>query len=198
MKTRAPRTKKRIPCEVKSGQTRHAGMILDMSASGLFIQTSAAHPPGTRVSLDLNLPNGGQLVLQGSVARRKMVPARLRSVETGGIGVRLDYAPEEFFQLIARVQGAEPKAEAPAQPVAKPVAAARPAARPPAAPRPPTPPRPPAPPRALYRVRVAQAAGARSRFVDVRAESVKAAQAQVLAELGEGWKVLSCELRRSA
>jgi len=194
---RAPRSKKRIPCEVKSGHHRHSGMILDVSASGLFIQTSAAHPPGTRVSVDLNLPGRGQLVLQGSVARRKMVPARLRSVESGGIGVRLDYAPEEFFQLIARVQGAsgpEAKAEVPSQPVAKPA----PAARPSQAPRPATPPRPPAPPRALYRVRVAQAAGARSRFLDVRAESVKAAQAQVLAELGDGWKVLSCELRSSA
>jgi hypothetical protein len=179
-------------------------MILDVSASGLFIQTSAAHPPGTRVSIDLNLATGGQLVLQGSVARRKMVPARLRSVETGGIGVRLDYAPEEFFQLIARVQGAEPKTEAASTPAAKPPTIERAAVRPAAPPRPATPPRratpprPPAPPRGLYRVRVAQAAGARSRYLDVRAESVTAAQAQVLAELGAGWKVLSCELRSSA
>jgi hypothetical protein len=197
MKSRAPRSKKRIPCEVKSGQHRHAGMILDVSATGLFIQTSAAHPPGTRVNVDVNLPSGSQLLLQGSVARRKVVPARLRSVETGGIGVRLDYAPEEFFQLIARVQGTEAKAETTAPPVAKPAQAPRPTARP-STPRPAAPPRQAAPPRALYRVRVAQAAGARSRFLDVRAESVKAAQAQVLAELGDGWKILSCELRSSA
>ena len=49
---RAERIKQRLTCELIIGDRRHPGIVLDISETGLFVQTSASPPQGERARLD--------------------------------------------------------------------------------------------------------------------------------------------------
>jgi len=200
-----------MTCRVHADGRQHNGIVLDLSGSGLFIQTSAKLPPGIRVDIDLSLPDDTAR-MQIEVVRRKQVPAQLLTVAQGGIGVRILTAPESYYRFLHELQEkerealrlaaqggvseaepAKPRAIAPQPKLAatpKPVASPKPVAPPrPAAPPPP----PPKPPEPRFRVRVCQTQGARSRVIDVAAVNADAASRQVLGELGQEWKLLKVD-----
>jgi hypothetical protein len=187
-----------MTCRVHADGRQHNGIVLDLSGSGLFIQTSAKLSPGVRVDIELSLPDDTAR-MQIEVVRRKQVPAQLLTVAQGGIGVRILAAPESYYRFLHELQEKEreaarlaaqaaPEAAPPRAPAAqKPAAAPRPAATPrPAAP-------PPEPPKPRFRVRVCQTQGARSRVIDVAAVNADTASRQVLAELGVEWKLLKVD-----
>ena len=198
-----------MSCRVHVEGRQHNGIVLDLSGSGLFIQTGAKLSPGARVDIDLSLPDEVAR-MQVDVVRRKQVPAQLLTVAQGGIGVRIVSAPEAYYRFLQQLQererqqhGESGSADGP-QPVAAPARGATPcrvapasaapqAARPLAPPAPPAPPKPAAPPKPHFRVRVCQTQGARSRVVDVAATDAQEASRQVLRELGEEWKLLMVE-----
>ena len=122
---RMPRTKKRLSCRVTVNQQRYSGIVLDVSATGMFVQTSVTPTPGTQVTLDVQLPNGDKLQLCAVVARRRNVPAHLKSIAQGGVGLCLEAAPEEYFRLIKELQGPRPEAAAPAKEAPQPEQAPR-------------------------------------------------------------------------
>ena len=205
------RSKRRMTCRVHVDGRQHNGIVLDLSGSGLFIQTGAKLAPGVRVDIDLSMPDGDAR-MQIEVVRRKQVPPQLLTVAQGGIGVRILSAPEAYYRFLHELQEKERELEARAaattpqagsaravspSPAPRPASPARPASvseKPAAAPalRPPPPPKP-EPPKPRFRVRVCQTQGARSRVVDVAAASADAAARQVLAELGEEWKLLKVD-----
>ncbi len=41
-----PRFKKRLPCRVRRGPSTYSGMVVDLSRTGLFVQTGAGAKPG--------------------------------------------------------------------------------------------------------------------------------------------------------
>jgi len=94
---RSKRSKRRFPCEFLANEQLYRGIVLDVSRTGLFVQTDATIPPGTTLDLDLtgsgNVPN---MTLRGVVARRRMVPAPLANAIRRGIGVKIIEAPEEW------------------------------------------------------------------------------------------------------
>jgi PilZ domain-containing protein len=207
------RSKRRMTCRVHVDGRQHNGIVLDLSGSGLFIQTGAKLAPGVRVDIDLSLPDGDAR-MQIEVVRRKQVPPQLLTVAQGGIGVRILTAPENYYRFLHDLQEKERELEARAAPAPpspsparpspvsqKPAAAPqRPAPAPPkpvAAPPKPVPPPPPPPkpepPKPRFRVRVCQTQGARSRVIDVAAANADAAARQVLGELGEEWKLLKVD-----
>jgi Tfp pilus assembly protein PilZ len=105
-----PRFKKRIPCKLKQGQGTFAGMILDVSRTGLFVRTSAAAKPGEQV--DVVLSSGERIELSAQVVWQQRVPPRLRSVAEGGLGLKIRYAPEPYFALLAEAaRGSAPASE---------------------------------------------------------------------------------------
>lgn len=104
-KRRMPRTRKRLSCSLMVNSQRYTGIVLDISATGLFIQTSVAPKPGTIVNFEMRLPSGESLSLQASVARRRNVPAHMQSIARGGIGLCLESTPEEYFALVEAIQG---------------------------------------------------------------------------------------------
>jgi len=107
-----PRSKKRISCAITVDGHRYAGIVLDVSATGVFVQTSATPKMGSNVTLELQLSGIETLPIRARVARRHSVPARLKSIVHGGIGLALEGAPEEYFRLIGELQG--PRETAPA------------------------------------------------------------------------------------
>ncbi|MGH0030691.1 MAG: PilZ domain-containing protein [Myxococcota bacterium] len=165
------RTKRRTPCTFSIGGRRQNGFVLDLSQTGLFIQTSADPRPGER--LDIEVVFGGQvLAMHVEVARRKKVPPQLLTVAQGGIGVRILSAPEGYYAMLAEINGPSRDVRGAQAPAADGSAAAA------------------EPEGPAFRVRVKQVQGTRTRSVRIVAEDEETARSQVLDDLGDEWKIL--------
>jgi hypothetical protein len=158
------RKKRRIPCTLWVGTREHNALVLDLSPSGLFIQTHAKTQRGER--LRIRIHESTVMELEVEVARTKHVPPNLLAATKGGIGVRVVSAPEEYYQLLAELGISDGTRTLELEPE----------------------------PGLRYRVHVAQTGGPRSRRVEVAASDEDAARVRVLEELGDGWKVLRVEL----
>lgn len=170
----AKRTKRRMACRISIGGQRFSGVVLDLSSSGLFVQTTARPRAREFVSVELSVVGRRERVrLDAQVARVFLVPAQLVAVAQGGLGLRITNAPESFFELLRTIQ-----VEAPAD-VGRPRAASGSGTADEAEGR-------------SYRLRVTQLGRARTRTLQVIAGSPEEAVAFALAEVGEGWKVLEC------
>lgn len=89
----------RFRCEFVHEGHKLAGIVTDVSARGVFIETSHRIPPGTELRLLLRDPRGSY-ELMGRVRREKRSHRSARQVLSGGFGVRLDVIPEPFFRLL--------------------------------------------------------------------------------------------------
>jgi hypothetical protein len=194
---RAQRVKRRMTCELALAGREYRGIVLDLSETGIFVQTEATPAPSERLRIRLHAPDGSEVELEATVARRQVAPPQLTTVVRGGLGLRVDRPPEAYFRLLgmaaAEAQGATARALAKGFAGSPPPAAASrsaPAAPPAAA----APPEPPPEPDPAFRVRVKQSDGPRSRTLTVRARSPSEARKRALAELGgRGWEILSVE-----
>lgn len=183
------RTKRRTPCSFTMNGRRQNGFVLDLSRTGLFIQTSADPDPGDRLDIQVVLDDK-VLPMHVEVARRKKVPPQLLTVAQGGIGVRILSAPEDYYTALAALSGPSRDMRGSAKP---PVAGgpsrrksstAGPVARAPGTPAAPDPGLP------RFRVRVAQVNGTRTRTIRVSARNEAQARRQVMDDLGDEWKIL--------
>ncbi len=172
----AKRFRRRMACELIADGRPQRAIVLDVSSTGMFVQTSTRLVPGTPVDLQLRFEaNDEPIAIRARVVRHRAVPANLTSIAQGGIGLRIVDAPPSFYE---RLRGQDDDAATernPAGPVAR-----RPAPA-------------PAPSGPRFRVRVKQTDGPRSRIVDVAAETADAARAMALAELGSGWEALGAD-----
>ena len=101
----------RVPCELRIGGRDHRGFVLDISARGLFVQTKATAPDGTEVQLVLRGPDRDPIHLTATVARIKASHRAVAVVKTGGLGLRVDSAPEDFFKLVMELVAKAPRGE---------------------------------------------------------------------------------------
>ena len=168
------------------GSQRYSGVILDVSATGFFVQTIAKPSPQDRVTVEISVPGQREPVrVEACVARLRVVPPQLMNVAHGGLGLRITNAPEAYFKFLGALMPESPTPEAAPAPLAPRDEAPAPAG----------PPEPRAPAvcgagERAFRVRVSQNGGRRSRTLRRAAASAEAAAALVLAEIGEGWRVL--------
>lgn len=192
--SRSARVKRRLTCELELDCRRYRGIVLDLSETGVFVQTEATPKPGNRLRLRFHGSAGGAFEVDASVARRQVAPPQLASVVRGGLGLRVHAPPPAYFELLGRPGEAAAAASAPAaaapgtSPRTAPAGAARAAPAPAPA---------PAPAGEPYRVRLKQSDGPRSRSVEVRATSPSEAAQRALADAGRGWEVLRVEPARS-
>jgi hypothetical protein len=77
------------------------GFTHDISPTGIFVRTTFIPDNGESVTLRLLVRDGRKVRLRGTVVRSYRVPANLRRYVASGFGVRLDEAPEEYFELLA-------------------------------------------------------------------------------------------------
>lgn len=145
--------------------------VLDLSSTGLFVQTGARLRPGADVEVRLQIATLPEpLLLRARVARTKQVPTQLTTIAHGGVGLRLREVPKHYLEAIERLDsgtglraGEQPKASAPAVD------------------------------RPRFRVRVKQSDGPRSRSIDLCADDPEQARAFALREVGTGWEAVSAE-----
>lgn len=162
-----PRFRQRLPCQLRAGQSAFAGMVLNLSRGGLFVQTTAGVRPGQAVRLELSLGPHGAIPIEGRVVWRRVVASQLRTVMAGGFGLRIRSAPKpylEYLEGLAQGDRTPPPSSAP------PTAPARPSD--------------------AYRVRLQQQDGPRSRVLTVNAESEKDARRRALQIVGGTWVVV--------
>jgi hypothetical protein len=177
----AKRIRRRMACELKAEGRQQRAIVLDLSRTGLFVQTSARLAPGAQVELWLQFEDQREpILLRAAVARQKAVPSNLTSVAQGGVGLRIVDAPRAYYELLGETG---PPPAATTGPASKPAAPAPVEAKAAA----------PAPALPRFRVRVKQSDGPRSRILDIVAETAERAVAAALAQVGKGWEALGAE-----
>jgi len=173
----ARRQKRRMFCEIVHEGRAQRAIVLDVSRTGLFVQTSARLAPGTELEILLRLEANAEPVrLRTAVARQKAVPAQLTQIAHGGMGLRILEAPREYYHAIGEPapwpgMGARRPAQA--------TASTAPASTAPQKPR--------------FRVRVKQREGSRSRVLEIAAETPERACALALVAVGPGWEALGAD-----
>lgn len=176
----AKRHRWRLPCEIVFDGVAQRAIVLDLSASGIFVQTGARLRPGSDVEIRLQLDTESEpLLLRASVARAKQVPSQLTTVAHGGVGLRLLNAPNAYFEAIAALEsGKSLRGHV--------VASGAPVENKRSDPA-------PAPPRPRFRVRVQQSDGPRSRTIELAADHEDQARVLALREVGAGWEAVKAE-----
>jgi len=166
----ATRHRWRLACEVVSDGRSQRAIVLDMSETGVFVQTGTRLPPGAEVDVRVLLTDGAEpILLRARVARNKQVPPQLTSVARGGVGLKILDAPAAYYETIASLEGSDAKRQPNASAV-------------------------PQPARTRFRVRVKQADGPRSRSVEILADSPDDARALALAQVGAGWEAVGADV----
>jgi Tfp pilus assembly protein PilZ len=97
------RSKQRYLVEWQKDDSVCTGFTQDISPTGMFVRSINIPELGHTVSLKLQLPEGQKLRVRGTVVRSYLAPAELRQFIPSGYGVRLNEAPEAYFQLLARL-----------------------------------------------------------------------------------------------
>jgi len=188
------RINKRLPCRVKVAGTSFGGMVLNVSRSGLFVQTTARVDPGAEMWLELN-PSAQRDVIElgAQVIWKRVVDARLRGVASGGVGLKIHSAPESYYTFLMRLMAVAPQTKSAETAEAsetdktdktdetgnscreteREVVAAADAAEP-----------------QSFRVRLKQEQGSRSRTLTLSCSSEAEARDRALEQVGPGWVVL--------
>lgn len=89
----------RIPCEFAYNGSKLAGIVTDISARGMFVETSNRIPTGTELRFVLRDPRGSFEVV-GNVMRERRSHRSARHVRASGLGIQLSVVPEPFFRLL--------------------------------------------------------------------------------------------------
>lgn len=87
------RRKTRLSIRFGAERTDKMGLITDVSARGIYIATNAILPPGSTVRVQVPVPGGEPMQLDGRVMRARRVPPAFVMISTGGMGVRLQHVP---------------------------------------------------------------------------------------------------------
>ncbi|PLX97722.1 MAG: pilus assembly protein PilZ [Desulfuromonas sp.] len=84
------RKKRRLRVRFGKDEPTRFAFTGDASDEGMYIITAQPERPGTNVQIELNLPDGQQVIAVGLVCWAKKVPANLlRLANKAGMGVRL-------------------------------------------------------------------------------------------------------------
>ncbi|ANA40804.1 MULTISPECIES: PilZ domain-containing protein [Geobacter] len=89
-KRKAGRVKRRLSLRFGTDTPSRLAFTEDVSARGLFVKTTNLCPPGTLIQIELELPDGDPVFLEGMVRWSKKVPPQvIHLVRKSGMGVRI-------------------------------------------------------------------------------------------------------------
>jgi len=100
---RFSRIRKRYPVEFRVAGKTCLGFTHNLSPIGLFVCSVYFPRPGSRLWLRIKVAEGKSFLMRVEVVRSYRVPQQLTRFVPSGFCVRFDHAPEEYFQLLARL-----------------------------------------------------------------------------------------------
>ncbi len=100
---RFTRIRRRYPVEFRVAGKTCSGFTHNLSPTGLFVCSVYFPRPGTSLSLRIKAAEGQTLLMRVEVVRSYKAPQRLARFVPSGFCVRFHHAPEEYFQLLARL-----------------------------------------------------------------------------------------------
>lgn len=84
------RLKKRLSLKFGTETPTRQAFTEDLSPTGLFVKTISPVPPGTRVKIELTMPDGDIVMIEGMSRWRKSVPAQvIHLVNKKGMGIKI-------------------------------------------------------------------------------------------------------------
>jgi hypothetical protein len=95
-----PREKLRAPCDFTGGGESGSGFLLNISPRGMFLQTRTRVPPGTELQIHVRDLGPTPFTLLARVVHRTNAHRATSPVETGGMGLEIVSAPEDFYQVL--------------------------------------------------------------------------------------------------
>lgn len=210
-KRRHKRYKRRLTVDLDLGGQCLRAFVIDLSSSGMFVQTNQSISPGTVVAVRFApTSTNPMMIVRAVVARRRAVPAHLRAIAASGLGLEILEAPPEYQSVVLPPLEAVARGEKGAGPTASPLApgtkktsppatpstrtASRPApvAAPPVAPAA-TPPAESEPALRRFKVFATHSGGMRSRTLTIESKNEALARGHALVKLGEEWEIVRIE-----
>ena len=95
-----PRVRRQLPCRVLVAGQWRSGILRDLSAGGVRVETEGGLLPGLPVVVALDSPQGGRFVLEGSAHRSRRAPHSLTRLVTGEAALRLDDPPASYVRWL--------------------------------------------------------------------------------------------------
>ena len=102
-----PRMRRELPCTLLVKEGRYRGLVRDLSAWGLFVQTPGDLPPGSDAIVSFRTPEGQRFVLETSVPYRRQVSHSLATVSAGGVGLHIQDPPAVYLRWVEGVAASE-------------------------------------------------------------------------------------------
>jgi hypothetical protein len=84
------RIKKRLPIKIGTETPDRVAFTEDLSFNGIFVKTVSPLPPGTRLKIQLTMPDGTTVLMEGMSRWRKSVPAQvIHLANKKGMGIKI-------------------------------------------------------------------------------------------------------------
>lgn len=167
------RVKKRIHCTLEHESRHGSGLILNLSPSGIFVQTTQPAEPGTRVAIDFIDPEHSRPIeLETAVVWRRRISPHMTGLNQSGMGLRLIDAPPEYRALVAK--SAQPPLIDKAPREERPTGVG---------------------PLYDYVVRLGRSGGPRTRHIKICAPDMCTARSEALQRAGKDWDVVEISMR---
>ena len=97
-----PRLRRRLNVRYsKDGKEFIAAFTRDVGPGGMFVVSRHVESVGARLQVRIEIPDVGTVDLQGEVCWCKRVPINLQSVQPGGFGFKVTYAPEAWYAFFS-------------------------------------------------------------------------------------------------
>jgi hypothetical protein len=95
------RIQKRYTVDFQAAGRKRSGFTHNLSPTGMFVCSVYLPKPGTPLRMRMRIAGGKKILLGGRVVRSYKVPGELSRFVPSGFCVTVQYAPEEYFQMIA-------------------------------------------------------------------------------------------------
>ena len=94
------RVSQRLGCALLVGGRRYEGVVSDLSAGSVVVQTAAELPCGTDVVVSLGVPQGGIVVIEASVRERRAVARSLSAATHCATLLRVEDPPPAWLRFV--------------------------------------------------------------------------------------------------
>jgi len=94
------RVSRRLPCALLVAGRRYEGVVSEVSAASLLVQTETELPRGTGVVLSLSLPEGAPLVLEAFVRNRRPLARSLTGATAPATVLRVEDPPAVWLRWV--------------------------------------------------------------------------------------------------